>query len=161
MKIVQKKGPFSKGASFRVGGSSINEYVHIGISVPWRQPLSPTWIDRLADTNISDKATADIRSRVEEYAATEKYPTEGLNKYETDYPSDMIQDRYKYESLLDHSPSADADLEILTNNNASRFYINRTGILEFDVDVGTMAQITFLRDMPVETVIDLMYDDSV
>lgn len=40
MRLVEKKGPFSAGCSFRVGGASANQFVHVGIQIPNKQPIS-------------------------------------------------------------------------------------------------------------------------
>lgn len=92
-----KKGPFSAGASFEVGGSDARNYVHIGIQIPKSQP-----IDYIPTT------------------------TRGDVRVETLYTK---QD-YK---------------------------INKCGILEFDAAVGNSVKVTFLRDLPSETIIDLVY----
>lgn len=117
MRLVQKKGPFSAGASFTAGGTSANEFVHIGIQLPQCQPLS---------TNYGNKRMYDSVDK--------------SNTYETVYKQAV-------------SP----DVRITVNNSISNFYINETGILEFDGQVGTAVTVKFLKDMPAETVIDLVY----
>lgn len=97
MKLVQKKGPFSAGSAFKVGGGSANEYVHIGIQIPKRAPVE------------SEKKEL--------------------------------------------SP----DIKITTNSGISTFCISKRDILEFDTNVGTVVTINILRDLPQETIIDLVY----
>lgn len=49
------------------------------------------------------------------------------------------------------------DLRIQTVAGESEYKINKTGILEFDGSFGNIITITFLRDLPAETIIDLVY----
>lgn len=50
-----------------------------------------------------------------------------------------------------------ADIRITTNEGESEYRINDTGILEFDGNVGNTVTVTFLRDLPMETIIDIVY----
>lgn len=97
MILEQKKGPFSEGASFRVGAVDGRGYVHIGIQIPKSQPI------------------------------------EYINSV---VPTDVL---------------------IETENGAKEYKINKTGILEFDANVGNSVKITILRDLPAESIIDLVY----
>lgn len=119
MRLVQKKGPFSAGASFMTGGTSSNEFVHVGIQLPQCQPLS---------TNI--------------YNTNPK-------SYDTSTKSTSYSTVYKQ--------SVSPDVKITLGTSVMNFYINETGILEFDGSVGTAVTVTFLKDMPAETVVDLVY----
>lgn len=67
-----------------------------------------------------------------------------------------------------HSPSLDEPIEILrgaatpdvtieTSEGAKQYKINATGILEFDANVGNSVKVTFLRDLPAECIVDLVY----
>lgn len=98
MILEQKKGPFSKNSSFRVGGSDARAYMHLGIHMPKCEPI----------TNIKENA-------------------------------------------------ADPDIQIETANGVHNYKINATGILEFDANVGNSVKITFLKDLPAECIIDLIY----
>lgn len=118
MRLVQKKGPFSAGASFRAGGTSSNEFVHIGIQLPQCQPLSQNMY------NV-------------------------YNKYDTSTSFVSYSTVYKQ--------SVSPDVKITLGTSVMNFYINETGILEFDGSVGTAVTVTFLKDMPAETVVDLVY----
>nr|DAO69227.1 MAG TPA: hypothetical protein [Caudoviricetes sp.] len=95
MKLIQQKGPFSAGCSFKVGGSA-NEYVHIGIQIPKKSPIA--------------------------IIKTELPP----------------------------------DVKITTNTGISTFCVPDTGILEFDSNVGTSVTVNILKDLPQETIIDLV-----
>jgi hypothetical protein len=123
MRLVQKKGPFSAGASFRAGGTSSNEFVHVGIQLPQCQPLS---------TNIYN-----ICGNKEH------------KKYDTSIESVSYSTVYKQ--------SVSPDVKITLGTSVMNFYINEMGILEFDGSVGTAVTVTFLKDMPAETVVDLVY----
>lgn len=120
MRLVQKKGPFSAGASFRAGGTSSNEFVHVGIQLPRCQPLSTNMYNNYNNKNYSTS-------------------TESVS-YSTVYKQSI-------------SP----DVKITLGTSVMNFYINETGILEFDGSVGTAVTVTFLKDMPAETVVDLVY----
>lgn len=98
MRLEQKKGPFSAGSRFRVGAVDAREYVHIGIQIPYRQPIA-----------------------------------------------------YYKES------SVDADIKIATNEGESEYKINECGILEFDGAIGNSVTITFLKNLPTETIVDIVY----
>ena len=97
MILEQKKGPFSEGASFRVGAVDGRGYVHIGVQIPKSQPI------------------------------------EYINSV---VPTDVL---------------------IETENSAKEYKVNKTGILEFDANVGNSVKITILRDLPAESIIDLVY----
>lgn len=49
------------------------------------------------------------------------------------------------------------DILIETSEGIKEYKINSTGILEFDANVGNSIKITFLRDLPAETIIDCVY----
>lgn len=119
MRLVQKKGPFSEGASFRAGGASANEFIHIGIQLPKAQPIS----ENLYNTHRFDNG-------------------QELNRTE-----------FKTVEAKSLSP----DVQLTTVNGTSTFYMNELGILEFDGEVGTAVTIKFLKDLPAETIIDLVY----
>lgn len=119
MRLVQKKGPFSKGSSFQAGGTNANEFVHIGIHLPKTQPIS----ENLYNTNRFDN---------------------GHNS-----------SRVEFKTL--ETTSLSPDIQLTTVSGASTFYINELGILEFDGTVGTAVTVKFLKDLPAETVIDLVY----
>lgn len=123
MRLVEKKGPFSKNSSFRVGSGSLNTYVHVGIQKPKSQPLSANW-----------------RDVIPKYHGT-------------------VQDTYPREDV--YTEAIQPDVQVQTNNDVSNYYINRAGILEFDVAMGTTVRVTFLKDMPPETIVDLVYDEDV
>lgn len=53
------------------------------------------------------------------------------------------------------SGAATPDIEI----NDQRFYVNEFGIIEFTGIAGASYTITFLKDMPVGTIIDLLFKD--
>lgn len=50
-----------------------------------------------------------------------------------------------------------ADVRIETSEGIKDYKINATGILEFDANVGNSIKITFLRELPAETIIDCVY----
>jgi hypothetical protein len=50
------------------------------------------------------------------------------------------------------------DVDIETTNSAYSYKINEKNCLEFDGNLGNEVKITFLRDMPPETIIDLIYE---
>lgn len=101
------------------GGTSSNEFVHVGIQLPQCQPLS---------TNIynTNPKSYDTSTKSISYSTVYKQPV---------------------------SP----DVKITLGTSVMNFYINETGILEFDGSVGTAVTVTFLKDMPAETVVDLVY----
>ena len=55
MILEQKRGPFSEGASFRVGAVDGRGYVHIGIQIPKSQPIE--YIKVYAAEETKDKST--------------------------------------------------------------------------------------------------------
>ena len=57
-----------------------------------------------------------------------------------------------------NNESVTPDIKIQSNNREESFRINKKGILEFDGKLGNSLTITFLKDFPMETVIDLVYD---
>jgi hypothetical protein len=59
MRLIQKKGPFSKGSSFKVGGASLNEFVHVGIQIPKTQPMSPVMDDTIPLSSSQADAAGD------------------------------------------------------------------------------------------------------
>lgn len=61
-----------------------------------------------------------------------------------------------------HSESLSSllDITIETINTSYSYKISEKNCLEFDSDLGNEVKITFLRDMPPETIIDLIYEEE-
>ena len=60
MILEQKKGPFSEGASFRVGAVDGRGYVHIGIQIPKSQPIE--YINSVAQTDVLIETEIALRN---------------------------------------------------------------------------------------------------
>jgi hypothetical protein len=133
MRLIQKKGPFSKGSSFKVGGASLNEFVHVGIQIPKTQPMSPVMDDTIP------------------FVGRFKYDMKSPN-----YSDDQIQDQYDQSKCL-ISDAIEPDVSIMTTTGTSDLYVNKAGVIEFDTNVGATVTIKFLKDLPAETIVDLVY----
>lgn len=103
LKIIQYRGPFTRGDFIEIRAEYDTQYVHIGIQIPYRQPIA----------------------------------------------------------YLPENTGPDADLEMGEYDSGRIAYrVNERGILEFDEIVQNSWMIRFLKDMPVETIIDIMYDET-
>lgn len=120
MELEQKKGPFSAGSSFRVGGTDGRGYVHIGVQIPKSQPIA------------------------------------GLG-YCNSIKNGHIHSSYLGEPIDISKGASIPDIRIETSSGIKDYKINATGILEFDAEVGNSVKITILRDLPAESIIDLVY----
>lgn len=120
MLLEQKKGPFSAGSSFRVGGTDGRGYVHIGIQIPKSQPIAG---EVYCDTIVAGHKHNNLLGT----------------------PLDIL------------GKMPPADIRISTSGGTNDYKVNATGILEFDTQVGNSIKITILRDLPAETIIDLVY----
>lgn len=102
MKMVQYKGPFTAGDVITIPPDYGYTYVHIGIQIPFRQPIA----------------------------------------YLTDGPM---------------TP----DLEMGESDGGTVGYaLNEKGILEFDELAQNSWRIRFLKDVPMETIIDIAYEED-
>ena len=120
MILEQKKGPFSKGSSFRVGGTDGRGYVHIGIQIPKSQPIAGlAHCDSIKDGHIHNPNAGNPIT------------------------------------LIDGVVPADVSIE--TSEGAKEYKINAAGLLEFDANVGNSVKIIFLRDLPAECIVDIVY----
>lgn len=109
---------------------SPQEYVHIGIQNPKSQPISANIHDKMPFTVTGIDGTVS-------------------NRREYDLSKTIVQSHI------------DPDITVQQGSHGSgSYFINRAGILEFDTELGTSVTVTFLKDMPAETIIDLVYDDS-
>lgn len=103
MKIIQYKGPFTAGQSIEVPADYDYVYVHIGIQIPFRQPIA----------YITDSVTTP-------------------------------------------------DIELGEMDGGTIGYrVNETGILEFDELAQNSWRIRFLKDVPMETIIDIAYSTEI
>lgn len=154
MKLEEKKGPFSSGSSFRVNAGS-GAYVHIGIQVPEAQPISANYKDYIPYINnyvvVNKNSGGDVLAAISD--STTSSGTANI--------SDAIQDVYENKAVYTNILEPDVLIK-LGENSSSNYYINRSGILEFDckTDIGNSITIQFLKAMPPETIVDIIYKED-
>lgn len=68
-----------------------------------------------------------------------------------------IRDENNKNDLVLFPYKPDYDITITTNESECSYKINETGVLEFDGNFGSKLKITFEKNMPPETTVDVMY----
>ena len=68
-----------------------------------------------------------------------------------------IQMHHRKPIIIEKQFSMSPDVRVKTSEGESDYSINTKGTLEFDGNMGNSITITFLKDMPMETVIDAIY----
>lgn len=132
IKVMQYIGPFSEGETIEIRSVVGYSYVHIGLQIPCRQPIA-----RQIGKNAKTKE--ETKKGTTYLTALEDCREEGWTSYEK----------------LDGKGIPSADLEI----NGVQYRVSSNDILEFtDITVSSWS-ITFLKDLPWGTIIDIMYSE--
>lgn len=164
-RIEEIKGPFSRNSSYTFGVTgSTNSRVHIGIQKPWCQPLSANWKDTIPYINKKSLTANQFPYGTVDDNGFPYYNTvNGKHTYAYNNVHngsiDIIQDVYTEKSVV-KSGDIQPDVLIETDRGSSNFFINRAGILEFDCNTGSKVKVTFLKNMPPETIVDVVFEEA-
>lgn len=130
MKLYQYRGPFKAQDTITIHSRLGYEYVHIGIQIPDKQPMTrQPWV-RPEGSTLPHKDIME-QNHINEI---EDYKKEG------------------WESIQ----SIPVDLDI----NGTEYRLSSNNALEFDDISVSSWDITILRDLPWGTIIDIIYEES-